>query len=145
MNFIEELGAYAVSLAGELGYPYHVERSHPTESVYVRVMRDGHWFGLRISAHDPAYDCSADFQQLMVPEQAAGEELQQSARREIDRFVQSCGRVVADPFEVQEAIQEAFLEARSGGRRRFPTTTEVCTIRHRLNIRASWSYDVERG
>lgn len=134
--------AKAAALRGKI--PFHLERSHPTEAVYLRVKRGGHWFGLRIAAHAPAYDCSADFAQLPLPDIDVAENWIQEAKLLVEAFVQSGGEVVADPSEIQGEIERAFLE-RASECLRLPSTSAICAIRHRLNFRARWTFDEEQA
>lgn len=143
-ELIQRLVEFASEATSRAGFVFHLERSHPTEAVYLRVHRGGHWFGLRIAAHTPAYECSADFAQLFVPSFDVSDEWIREALRQVEAFVQSGGRVVADPAEVQEAIERAFMES-SSERHRFPSTSQVCAIRHRLNFRARWTFDEEQA
>lgn len=149
-HFIDELVQLARQEAAACEFRLHVEYSHPTEAVYLRIRRQDHWFGLRIATHRPAYDCSSDFQQLLLP---PGEDITGfgntvfagTARQTVTAFVPSGGSVVADPFEVQQAIQTLFITRQPGTRRRWPSTAEVCAVRHRLNLRAAWGYELETG
>lgn len=143
-ELIEHLVAIAELTASQAGLPFQLERSHPTEAVYLRVERGGYWFGLRIASHPPAYECSADFAQLFIPYSDVSEDWVRDAIREVKAFVQAGGRVVADPAEVQQAIERAFMES-SWDRHRLPTTSQVCAIRHRLNFRARWTFDEEQA
>ena len=144
-DLIEELVQLARAAAASRGCRLHMERSHPTEAVYLRLWRNGYWFGLRIAAHRPAYACSADFQQLLLPVSEIPPEFRQHAADTVERFVRDGGCVVADPVEVQQAVQLLFVNSSTLGRRRWPSTTEVCAVRHRLNVRAAWGHEIETG
>lgn len=144
-DLIEELVQQTRATAATCGCRLQIERSHPTEAVYLRLWRNGYWFGLRIAAHRPAYACSADFQQLLLPVSEIPPEFCQHAADTVERFVRDGGRVVADPVEVRQAVQQLFVNSSTLGRRRWPSTAEVCAVRHRLNVRAAWSYEIETG
>ncbi|MCR9197822.1 MAG: hypothetical protein NXI04_04225 [Planctomycetaceae bacterium] len=144
-DLIEEFVQLARAAATTRGCRLQIERSHPTEAVYLRLWRDGYWFGLRIAAHRPAYACSADFQQLLLPVSETPPEFCRHAAGTVERFVRDGGCVVADPVEVQQAVQLLFVNSSTLGRRRWPSTAEVCAVRHRLNMRAAWGYEIETG
>lgn len=144
-DLIEDLVQLARLQAANHACRLQIERSHPTEAVYLRLLRGCYWFGLRIAAHRPAYACSADFQQLLLPVSETPPEFYQHAADTVERFIREGGCVVADPVEVQQAVQLLFVNSATVGRRRWPSTAEVCAVRHRLNVRAAWSYEIETG
>jgi len=142
-DFIDDLVQLARQEARARHCQLSIEYSHPTEAVYLRLLRQGYWFGLRVATHKPAYACSSDFQQLLLPVVADGPEIVEYARQTVRQFVHHGGNVVADPHEVQQEIQSLFISRSTATRHRWPRTAEVCAVRHRLNVRAAWSYEIE--
>lgn len=131
-------------MAAASGLAIHVQQSLRSESAYLRILRDNHWFGLRISSHEPVHASSADFEQLIVPaSEDCSKEFGEWARDRIREFLVSGGCVVADPHETEVAIQQRFLSRALGNRRKLPATAEICAVRHQLNERARWIYDIE--
>ena len=114
MDAIEYLTSVAVVEACRSGWPYRVERSDRSEAVYVKVLRDGHWRGLRIASHTPFYRCSADYEQVLVPRLVEGVTALADAEAAVVAAVRAGGTVVADPEEVHEALFRAWRDLRHG-------------------------------
>lgn len=145
-ELIEKLLDVASDSCRRHGHRLHIQKSAASESVYLRVQRDGHWFGLRISYHPAAHNSSADFQQLLVPaEDPVTSDFAQITRHRIHYFVREGGTVVADPDETEAEIQKCFLRQEMTSRRRMPSVSEICAVRNRLNLRARWSYEVQQA
>lgn len=99
-----------VLLAGEraalaAGYRCVCERSPGSESAYLHVERNGVWYGVRVSCHAPAYDCSIDYEQLRLQEPPA-EEAVSAAEALIAERALTGGSIVADPAVVDERIAQ---------------------------------------
>lgn len=86
------------------------ERSPTSESTYLHLRRGGHWYGIRVSAHPPAYACSRDYASVIVPRNPTD-----AVAAELTATVVALTRrnaaVVADPREVRRATRrlEDFL------------------------------------
>lgn len=91
--------------ARQAGLRCLTERSPNSESTYVHVQRDQVWYGIRISCHDPVYDCCTDYQQLSLTDRPTAAIVVEAAER-AERLVVEGGDVVADPAEVEQAIQK---------------------------------------
>jgi|GEM_PF-123921 len=140
----EELVRAFRRMAQNSGYENHVAQSHRSESTYLRILRNGHWFGLRISSHEAVYSASADFEQLIVPvSKLCPEDFRSRAHAHVRRYLTHGGRVVASPQETEAAIRQCFLSTSVDHRKRLPSTAEICAVRHQLNERARWVYDIE--
>ncbi len=172
---IEQLLALGQSEAERFGFSFVVERSDRSEARYLYVRRHQTWFGYRIAGHEPFYNCSADYQQILLPEYATGDVLRRSLQY-LKAAIRSGGNVVADPAEVCEFIDHAARQqvhnttvTNSDGSQwcwnaddgnwvglsehadgaEPPTFTPrgrlsaraQCSIRHRLNFMARWTYD----
>ena len=146
MHLIDELVEFAIKTARDLQLTHHIDRSTASEATYLKIHRDRHWFGLRIAAHPPAYVCSADYEQLLVPTcGTATRAFERFAQRRVSKFVSAAGCVVAGPVEIEAAIRQLFINRRTATRRNLPSAYEICATRHRLNLRAVWSYEIEQG
>ena len=144
MQLISELIRHADRLAADRGLELHVEKSLSSASAYLRVRRGRYWFGLRISDHRPVYESSADFQQLLLPFDASDELTTKSLQQSVACFVEREGAVIADPGEVELAIQTAFVQHTGRRAGSLPSSYEISSVRHRLNRRAQWIYDIEQ-
>lgn len=96
-----------------LGYRCEYESSDRSEAKYLYVCRSNTWFGYRIASHPPVYRCSADYQQILLPEFAAGETLRRS-KQFLTQAIETGGRVVANPSDVWSAIRQAEIELADG-------------------------------
>ncbi|MEQ8848446.1 hypothetical protein [Botrimarina sp.] len=85
------------------GHRVEVECSPGSESTYVHVCRDSRWYGVRVSCHAPAYDCSIDYAQVLIEEPPTAESIAAAASRAEELAVRG-GAVVADPADVAVAI-----------------------------------------
>jgi hypothetical protein len=102
------------------GYELVIEASDRSESVYLHVRRHAVWHGFRVACHEPAYACSADYFQMIVPDCAPDcvvvdggvDLLRQSAIDYLAWAIVNVDCVVADPSEVAAAIAAACVEAR---------------------------------
>lgn len=111
------------------GFVAVVEESRNSESRYLHVQRDSVWYGLRVSCHEPVYDCCGDYEQLLLSrtpsEVALGEAIERAASLAV-----AGGRVVADPADVKVAI-EKIASVLNDGR----------TYRDDTGLRWRWSSD----
>lgn len=107
---VARCGEAVASLAGLVCV---TERSPGSESVYLHLLRDGVWRGLRISCHAPAYDCCHDYEQLLLRPACSRHSISMALRRVAAR-VRSGGRVVADPQAVSAAIGRLALQLSDG-------------------------------
>lgn len=131
----------AVEETARLGWEFDVDQSDRSEAVYVKVKRGEFWFGTRIASHEPFYECSADYQQVLVPRWVDDVTVLAEAERRLIEAVRDGGRVIADPQEISAALRQAWGEPR-GRLSGLPLSgREQSLIRHRLNFRARWIYD----
>lgn len=146
-DLTRQLIDHASLVAEQADLPLHIQGSAASESVYLRVHRSGHWFGLRLSAHPAAHPSSSDFQQLLLPvNNPPSDDFVRMAKRQVEHFIRLGGVVVADPEETEAAIRNCFLNRqRAESGRRLPLVSEICAIRSRLNLRARWSYEIEQA
>ena len=123
MDPIAYLKAVATVEALRGNYEYAIEHSDRSEAVYVKVHRDGFWWGLRIAAHVPHYPCSADYEQVLVP--PAINSVAEVAEQEqaLIAAMRAGGMVIADPLEVDEAMFQAWRQKRDGVWQRGPRRT----------------------
>lgn len=99
------VAAAAESAALAAGRRVDVEHSPGSESIYVHVRQEGVWRGLRVSCHEPAYDCSRDYEQVLVPCPPTPEAVAAASVIAAERAL-SGGSVVADPADVAVAIEK---------------------------------------
>ena len=92
---VDYLEAVAVLTACRDRLPFYRDRSQSSEAVYVSVRRGDFWYGVRIAAHEPAYVCSADYEQVIVPPAVADPATLSRAERQVVQAVRHGGRVVA--------------------------------------------------
>ena len=137
LEAIRSLLEFAACQLVDMGCEYVVESSDRSESRYLYVRRGDTWFGFRLACHIPVYPCSADYQQILIPRYPSKDVLAQ-CQRFFGRALQEAGNVVADPDEVLEEIALAEETATV-------TADRASAIRHRLNYRARWVFDVENG
>ncbi|WP_166827679.1 hypothetical protein [Thalassoroseus pseudoceratinae] len=145
INAVKHLRIVAIDLARAEGWELHTEKSNSSEAVYCTIRRSRYWYGIRIAAHRPAYVCSADYQQIVVPLRVAEVTTLAPAERQLRQALRSGGHVVADPVEVNTALIEATeRHFQQTGRIRLPNS-DACAIRHRLHFRARWTFDEEQA
>ncbi|MEM6979563.1 MAG: hypothetical protein AAF539_07815 [Planctomycetota bacterium] len=87
------------------GWRMIVEFASGSESTYLHINRGAvqPWYGLRISAHRPAYACSQDYQQLELSKLVSNDQF--SRAREVTlQFIVSGTVVVANPHDVRAEI-----------------------------------------
>lgn len=99
---VARAGATAAEAAG---LSCVVELSPGSESTYLHTLREGTWYGVRVSCHEPAYDCSKDYEQVHLPESLSDEVLAELIET-VERLVVNGGDVVADPAEVAAAVEK---------------------------------------
>lgn len=99
---VARAGAAAAEAAG---LTCVVELSPGSESTYLHTLRGGTWYGVRVSCHEPAYDCSKDYEQVRLPEPLTDESLAEVIATLGQRVVHG-GDVVADPAEVAVAVEK---------------------------------------
>ncbi len=99
------LAALGEATAAEAGLRCETERSPNSESTYLHVQRGDTWYGIRLSCHEAAYDCCADYEQIHLGDPPTETRLQR-CEEQVVRSVQSGGSVVANPAEVRIAIDK---------------------------------------
>lgn len=120
IEFLEEVAAQTARLSG---LELRTERSALSEAVYLKVRRQGQWYGIRLAAHAPVYACSRDCAQVLIsPEQSDLEHFRPHALRVVAEVLIG-GLVIADPDEVDQALLEARRMARNRTRRKGPRNT----------------------
>jgi|GEM_PF-4606591 len=123
MKVIEFLEEVAVQTARLSGLELRTERSALSEAIYLKVRRQGQWYGVRLAAHAPVYACSRDCAQVLVsPEWNDLEHFRPHALRVVAEVLIG-GLVIADPDEVDQALLEARRMARDRARRKGPRNT----------------------
>ncbi len=123
MNVIEFLEEVAAQTARLSGLELRTERSALSEAVYLKVRREGEWYGVRLAAHAPVYACSRDCAQVLVsPEGHDLGHFRPHALRVVAEVLVG-GLVIADPDEVDQALLEARRMARDRARRKGPRNT----------------------
>lgn len=132
-----EAATTAVVQAGEsaaqaAGFRFVTEQSRNSESRYLHVLRHGVWYGLRVSCHQPVYDCCRDYEQLLLSESPDSSEVTAACAVAAASAVEG-GGVVADPADVAVAI-EKISSVLNDGR----------TFRDDDGLRWRWSSDESR-
>ncbi|MEM8864756.1 MAG: hypothetical protein AAGF31_04345 [Planctomycetota bacterium] len=102
ISHLVRCGEAAASLAG---HRCITEWSPASESVYLHIERRGIWFGVRIAAHAPAYDCSRDYACVLVPRYSTSDTQVVDLTRTVLTHVRCGGSVVADPRDVWRATR----------------------------------------
>ena len=159
----------AVTRLAVAGVGCVVETAGGSESSYLHWKFDGHWRGLRVSAHPAAYACSGDYESILVSIQWSRHREAEVLAGVLDRLPDA-GNIVADPSEVGRLIWLAELQAARGTEarideqrwvwdgaawatgepaanrlppchvpRRRLSIAETAAIRHRANGVARWS------
>ena len=144
IDAVDYLHKIAIEVAQADGFEFHTDQSNCSEAVYCTIRRGRYWYGIRIAAHEPAYVCSADYLQILVPPKVAELTTLSRAERQLRHAIRHGGRVVADPGEVNAALvaaTETYFQ--QTGRIELPNS-DACAIRHRLHFRARWIYDEEQ-
>ena len=113
LDAIMQLVAVARRLLAKRGLEHIVEYSDRSEAVYLHVLRDHHWYGVRIANHQPAYACSLDYQQLILQSLPYPHQLERAAEQ-LRNTIYSGGAIVADPREVQQLIDFTRLRKADG-------------------------------
>lgn len=114
IDTIVYLTSVAIVEAARAGLEVEIDRSRQSEAVYVRVERQGFWYGLRIAAHEPHHLCSADCEQFIVPHTVESVSMVAAEEARLRKSVLNGGRVVADGAEVAEALLEEVRRQRDG-------------------------------
>lgn len=113
LHAMRRLSESAQGYAAMAGYPMIVERAGGSESTYLHIRREGFWFGIRMSTHRPAYQCSLDYDQVLFQNEdcdVASENIFEHLRQ----HVLYGGSVVADPSEVRRQIIIAEIQGADG-------------------------------
>jgi hypothetical protein len=121
-------------LATRRRYELIVERSGGSEARYLHIRRGETWFGIRVAAHYPVYACSKDYFQVLLDD-PPGIHVTRHTIGQVEDLAEKSMRVVADPSEVEIELQRPsnlHLSLR-----------EVAALRHRLNQRAKWTWDLQ--
>lgn len=110
---IMQLVAVARRFLAECDLQHVVEYSDRSEAVYLHVLRDHHWYGVRMAHHQPAYACSLDYQQLILQPLPYPHQLERASEHLRDT-IYAGGAIVADPREVQQLIEFTRLRKADG-------------------------------
>lgn len=95
-------------------WPCTVEFAAGSESTYVHVLRNGFWYGIRMSSHLAVYGCSRDYAQLILPKSLSDRSLR-AAADVIASQVCAGGLVVAAPQDVRREMLLAEVLGADGG------------------------------
>lgn len=111
-----------------------IERSGGSEARYLHIRQGDTWFGIRIAAHFPVYACSRDYFQVFLDDPPSDQTIDYS-KRQLTKLVLECRQAVADPSDVTYVLAQYEAEK--------PSLRQVADLRHRLNQRAKWVYDIQ--
>lgn len=113
LGVLRRLSDSAQGFAAMAGYPMIVERAGGSESTYLHIRREGFWFGIRLSTHRPAYQCSQDYDQILFQNEDC-DVASEIIFEHLQRHVLHGGSVVADPSEVRRQITIAEIQGADG-------------------------------
>lgn len=111
-----------------------VERSSGSEARYLHIRRSDTWFGIRIAAHFSFYACSRDYFQVLLDDPPSDHAIAY-AHQQFNEIVLGCQHVVAAPSDVNLELQRCAEQKL--------THRQVAELRHRLNMRAKWAYELK--
>lgn len=113
LHMLRRLSESAQGYAAMAGYPMIVERAGGSESTYLHIRREGFWFGIRMSTHQPAYQCSLDYDQILFQNEDC-DVASDNIFEHLQQQILDGGSVVADPSEVRRQIIIAEIQGADG-------------------------------